>query len=346
MLIGACIPLWCPLLARRCCTHPCPRLTYRARGCSIEAVTFSDAPLTFASPAEIGTVGVAVVSPLFWRCCVIVPLLVLVGGLIQDVALKLCELEGPGGDAIIPELCAIFGKGPAFNQNAAYHYLASVLFNVSQTAEGKKGFGGICRLFSFFWSMPTCTQPQCAVPRRLLRRSLASRARALRDKFRPWLLPAGGSATPRLSFERPTQCRCNLIQPQNNINNNITTASLSFPLFSLLTALFFSRLCFPPSPGLGRVLPVGPLLAGRQQILRRAGEGCVFQRLLPFTTHESSTVRRGGAVGCIRNCCFSSQDHEWLLSDEVPPPLSLSLSRSLTYTHTHTRARTRTAAMW
>lgn len=109
----------------------------------------------------------------------------------KDVALKLCDLKGLNGDAIIPELCAIFGKGPAFNPNATYHYLASVLFNVSQTAEG------------------------------------------------------------------------------------------------------------------------------RQQILKRAGEGCVFQRLLPFTTHESSTVRRGGAVGCIRNCCFSSQDHEWLLSDEV-----------------------------
>ena len=60
--------------------------------------------------------------------------------------------------------------------------------------------------------------------------------------------------------------------------------------------------------------------AGRTQIMLKAGEGCVLQRLLPFTTFEDgpqAVIRRGGVIGCIRNCCFNEGDHEWLLSDEV-----------------------------
>eukprot|EP00035_Acanthoeca_spectabilis_P025738 m.459665 g.459665 ORF g.459665 m.459665 type:complete len:392 (+) comp21806_c0_seq1:276-1451(+) len=55
----------------------------------------------------------------------------------------------------------------------------------------------------------------------------------------------------------------------------------------------------------------------RGQIMLRAGEGCVFQRLLPFTAFTESKARRGGVVGCIRNCCFTSSNHEWLLGPEV-----------------------------
>lgn len=109
----------------------------------------------------------------------------------SDAATKFATLSDNDGRDIITTICAIFGKGPAFNKKANYHYLGSVLFNVSQTAEG------------------------------------------------------------------------------------------------------------------------------RQQMLRRKGEGCVFQRLLPFTIYKDSRIRRGGAIGCIRNCCFSSGDHEWLMSDEV-----------------------------
>ena len=89
----------------------------------------------------------------------------------------------------------------------------------------------------------------------------------------------------------------------------------------------------------------------------RAGEGCIFQRLLPFTAFSESKARRvcakmntplflllvlaascvcfhdchcatytchvagcigqGGVIGCIRNCCLASSNHEWLLSSEV-----------------------------
>ncbi|KPP71519.1 brain protein 16-like [Scleropages formosus] len=67
---------------------------------------------------------------------------------------------------------------------------------------------------------------------------------------------------------------------------------------------------------------LGPLLSNltqlpetRQFILDR--ERCVVQRLLPYTQYEASTVRRGGVVGTLRNCCFDYAHHEWLLSDAV-----------------------------
>lgn len=67
---------------------------------------------------------------------------------------------------------------------------------------------------------------------------------------------------------------------------------------------------------------LGPLLSNltqlpetRQFILDK--ERCVIQRLLPYTQYEESTVRRGGVVGTLRNCCFDHIHHEWLLSDAV-----------------------------
>ncbi|CAK6439028.1 unnamed protein product [Pipistrellus nathusii] len=44
---------------------------------------------------------------------------------------------------------------------------------------------------------------------------------------------------------------------------------------------------------------------------------CVVQRLLPLTQDPDSTVRRGGVVGTLRNCCFEHRHHEWLLGPEV-----------------------------
>ena len=43
--------------------------------------------------------------------------------------------------------------------------------------------------------------------------------------------------------------------------------------------------------------------------------GCsLLGRLLPFTEYLGSTVRRGGAIGSIRNCCFDVSIHEMLLT--------------------------------
>ncbi|XP_066265607.1 protein HGH1 homolog [Branchiostoma lanceolatum] len=67
---------------------------------------------------------------------------------------------------------------------------------------------------------------------------------------------------------------------------------------------------------------IGPMLSNltqlreaRQFILDR--ERCVVQRLLPFTQYQGSVIRRGGIVGALKNCCFETAHHEWLLSDDV-----------------------------
>ncbi|KAJ7991732.1 hypothetical protein DPEC_G00286930 [Dallia pectoralis] len=67
---------------------------------------------------------------------------------------------------------------------------------------------------------------------------------------------------------------------------------------------------------------LGPLLSNltqlpetRQFILDK--ERCVVQRLLPYTQYEASTIRRGGVVGTLRNCCFDHVHHDWLLGDAV-----------------------------
>ncbi|XP_030645037.1 protein HGH1 homolog [Chanos chanos] len=67
---------------------------------------------------------------------------------------------------------------------------------------------------------------------------------------------------------------------------------------------------------------LGPLLSNLTQLPETRHfildkERCVVQRLLPYTQYEASTVRRGGVVGTLRNCCFDYAHHEWLLSDEV-----------------------------
>lgn len=60
---------------------------------------------------------------------------------------------------------------------------------------------------------------------------------------------------------------------------------------------------------------VSQIATARTHIMQRVGQGCVLQRLLPFTMYTESIIRRGGAIGCIRNCCFSS-------SGIPPPPLN------------------------
>lgn len=54
----------------------------------------------------------------------------------------------------------------------------------------------------------------------------------------------------------------------------------------------------------------------------------VFQRILPLINYAESEVRRGGIVGTVRNCCFETEHHEWLLGDQVDllPRLLLPLA--------------------
>jgi len=78
---------------------------------------------------------------------------------------------------------------------------------------------------------------------------------------------------------------------------------------------------------------LGPLLSNMSQlpIVRRYilnHEHKVIHRLIPFTEYQDSLVRRGGVIGCLRNCCFDIDEHSWLLSPEVDilPHLLLPLA--------------------
>lgn len=54
---------------------------------------------------------------------------------------------------------------------------------------------------------------------------------------------------------------------------------------------------------------------GRELICHR--ESRLIQRLLPFISYGKSLIRRQGIAGLMKNICFDSTLHEWLLSDDV-----------------------------
>lgn len=67
---------------------------------------------------------------------------------------------------------------------------------------------------------------------------------------------------------------------------------------------------------------LGPIFSNLSQHSRGRGLICnkslgFFQRILPFTHFKESVVRRGGAVGLLKNICFDTSLHEWLLSPKV-----------------------------
>uniref|UniRef100_A0A250XZY0 Protein HGH1 homolog n=1 Tax=Castor canadensis TaxID=51338 RepID=A0A250XZY0_CASCN len=81
-------------------------------------------------------------------------------------------------------------------------------------------------------------------------------------------------------------------------------------------------LCTPGYNARAPLHYLGPLLSNLSQqpearaFLLDPGR-CVVQRLLPLTQYSDSSVRRGGVIGTLRNCCFEHRHHEWLLGPEV-----------------------------
>ncbi|XP_048214963.1 protein HGH1 homolog [Perognathus longimembris pacificus] len=81
-------------------------------------------------------------------------------------------------------------------------------------------------------------------------------------------------------------------------------------------------LCTPGYNARAPLHYLGPLLSNLSQQPRARAflldpDRCVVQRLLPLTQYSDSSVRRGGVVGTLRNCCFEHRHHEWLLGPEV-----------------------------
>ncbi|XP_064124286.1 protein HGH1 homolog [Loxodonta africana] len=81
-------------------------------------------------------------------------------------------------------------------------------------------------------------------------------------------------------------------------------------------------LCTPGYNARAPLHYLGPLLSNLcQRPAARAflldPDRCMIQRLLPFTHYPDSSVRRGGVVATLRNCCLEHRHHEWLLGSEV-----------------------------
>ncbi|XP_064460648.1 protein HGH1 homolog [Ornithodoros turicata] len=67
---------------------------------------------------------------------------------------------------------------------------------------------------------------------------------------------------------------------------------------------------------------IGFLLSNLTQLPEARGwlmerDACRISKLFPFLTLETSTIRRHSVAAVLRNCCFDTSQHEWLLSAEV-----------------------------
>ena len=77
---------------------------------------------------------------------------------------------------------------------------------------------------------------------------------------------------------------------------------------------------------------LGPFLSNLSQLadVREifVKEDCqLLQKLLAFTDYKQSSVRRGGVISCLRNCCFDTDIHEMLLNQlDLLPKLLLPLA--------------------
>jgi hypothetical protein len=97
-----------------------------------------------------------------------------------------------------------------------------------------------------------------------------------------------------------------------------------------------TTLCKEPEPDNDMPKPklhyLGPFLSNlsqlsdvREELLAHSAQ--LLHRLLPFTEYKSSTVRRGGVIGAIRNCCFDTSTHVMLLTElDILPRLLLPLA--------------------
>ena len=71
------------------------------------------------------------------------------------------------------------------------------------------------------------------------------------------------------------------------------------------------------------------VLEARKQLLDKDNP-VILSKLLAFTDYAGSHVRRGGVIGTLRNCCFETSSHDWLLSEDngidILPRLLLPLA--------------------
>lgn len=76
---------------------------------------------------------------------------------------------------------------------------------------------------------------------------------------------------------------------------------------------------------------LGPIFSNLSQVAKCCDFFCrpdsdILERLLPFVHHGESVVRKGGSAGLLKNICFDSSRHEYLLEQiDVLPMILLPL---------------------
>lgn len=97
-------------------------------------------------------------------------------------------------------------------------------------------------------------------------------------------------------------------------------------------SMIIDSLCLDTKKSDVKLHYLGPLVSNLSQLsavrTELLAKNCaLFSRLLPFSEFSGSSVRRGGVIGAIRNCCFDSENHQMLLKDmDLLPRLLLPLA--------------------
>ncbi|KAL9697731.1 hypothetical protein quinque_001172 [Culex quinquefasciatus] len=112
---------------------------------------------------------------------------------------------------------------------------------------------------------------------------------------------------------------CNITRPEHLVEAVLEELlKIEHSIDKLTTC--FTRISYNKQKG--HLNYLGPLFSNLSQSKRGRDIFCdqttgLLSRIVPFVHHEASIVRRGGAVGVLKNVCFDSTVHDWLLSDGV-----------------------------
>ncbi|XP_055602862.1 protein HGH1 homolog [Uranotaenia lowii] len=149
-----------------------------------------------------------------------------------------------------------------------------------------------------------------------------SGAEVLVNKFLAQLVPKAYASildeTSKLS-DPWSMLLCNLSRPEQFVEAVLEELHKIEHSIDKLTTCF-TRVNYNQAKG--HLNYLGPLFSNLSQC--RAGREIfcnrttgLLVRILPFVHHEGSIVRRGGAVGLLKNICFDSNVHQWLLDDGI-----------------------------
>lgn len=76
---------------------------------------------------------------------------------------------------------------------------------------------------------------------------------------------------------------------------------------------------------------LAPIFSNLTQVSQARNQFCrnteILSRLLPFVSYEDSVVRKGGVIGVLKNICFNTKLHDFLLTEiDVLPMILLPLT--------------------